>query len=59
MNDELPFALGYSTSFTDMVIRGPYADAPEESLAPLRRALKWTSVSFVALALFVLVLFFV
>ncbi len=59
MNDELPFALGYSSSLTEMVIRGPYSDVPEESQAPLRQALKWTALSFVALAVSVLILIFV
>ena len=50
MNDELPFALGFSSSLTDMVIRGPYSDATEESQAPVRQALKWTALSLAALA---------
>ena len=57
MNDELPFALGFSSSLTDSVIRGPYSGVPAEAQAPLRRAIRWMAWSILALGASLLILF--
>lgn len=59
MNDALPLALGFSSSLTESVIRGPYAYVPAEAQAPLRRALRWTAWSILALAASLLILLLV
>jgi hypothetical protein len=41
VNDELPFAVGFSTSLTSWVVAGPYTDAAPGALDASSRRFAW------------------